>query len=249
MRDFMIASSADYQIASDTIDGIKVNSYYLKKDADAGQSGLQVTVNSVKSYEKRIGAYPFNELDLVETPTGAGGIEYPGLIVVAQDLYEGNSTFQEGATAHEAAHQWWYSLVGDDQVDDPWLDEAFAQFTTALYYRDAYGPTGMQADIDQDLARRYNRVKGTEDDKRADLPVASYTDRQYGAIVYGKAALFFNALYDKMGDDKFNAFMQTYFNKYRYGIAYPKDLYDIAAQFVDPGTLNELEKEWITTPN
>lgn len=249
MRDFMIASSADYQIASNTIDGIKVNSYFLKKDAEAGQSGLQVTVDSVKSYEKRIGAYPFNELDLVETPTGAGGIEYPGLIVVAQDLYEGNPTFQEGATAHEAAHQWWYSLVGDDQVDDPWLDEAFTQFTTALYYRDVYGPTGMQADIDQDLVRRYNRVKGTEDDKRADLPVASYTDRQYSAIVYGKAALFFNALYEAMGDEKFNAFMKTYFDQHRYGIAYVDDLLKAAETQLERKTIDELMTKWITTPN
>ena len=42
------------------------------------------------------------------------------------------STFREIVVAHEVAHQWWYSLVGNDQIDEPWLDEAFAQFTTAL---------------------------------------------------------------------------------------------------------------------
>ena len=29
---------------------------------------------------------------------------------------------------HEIVHQWFYSLVGNDQIDDPWLDEAFATY-------------------------------------------------------------------------------------------------------------------------
>ncbi len=247
MRDFMIAMSPAYQAATQTVDEIKINSYYLPEDAEAGQRGLEVTADAMQSYEKRFGPYPFDELDLVETPTSAGGIEYPGLIVVAQDLYEGDQRIQEGATAHEAAHQWWYSLVGDDQVHDPWLDEALAQFTTALYYRDRYGARGMDGYV-QTLQDRYDRVKGTADDKRGDLPVAEYSPSEYGAIVYGKAALFFNAIYDEIGDAKFNQLLQEYFETYRYGVAYPKDLLATAAKYVGQAKLDELLKEWITTP-
>jgi aminopeptidase N len=249
MRDFMIGMSADYQIASDTIDSIKVNSYYIKKDETAGRRGLQISVDSVKSYEQRIGPYPFNELDVLETPTTAGGIEFPGLVVVAQDLYQHNPTEQEGATAHEVAHQWWYSLVGDDQLDDPWLDEAFTQFTTALYYLDVHGQQGFQADISQDLQSRYQRALSDNEDMRADLPVVAYSDRQYGRIVYGKAALFFYALYQKMGDEKYNAFMQTYFQVNRYRNAHVPDLLKAIATQLDQATIDQLMKQWITTPN
>lgn len=248
MRDFMIAASADFQVASETVDDVQINSYFLKKDAAAGRTGLQVTTEAFKSYSKRIGPYPFNQLDLVETPTTAGGIEYPGLIVVAQDLYEEDHAFQEGATAHEAAHQWWYSLVGNDQIDDPWLDEAFTQFTTGLYYLDRYGQDGLSGYVDQSLMGRYQRVKGTEDDKRSDLPVAAYSGLQYGAIVYGKAALFFNSVYEKIGDAKFNQFMQTYFNAHRYGIAHEADLLKAIETQLDAKTVDELMKEWITSP-
>jgi aminopeptidase N len=207
-----------------------------------------VTVQAVKSYEKRIGLYPYNELDLVETPTTAGGIEYPGLIVVAEDLYKDNATFQEGATAHEAAHQWWYSLVGNDQVDEPWLDEALAQFTTALYYQDVYGPSGYTGDATQDLLKRYLRVKGTEDDKRGDLPVAAYSGLQYGAIVYGKAALFFDAVRQQIGDDKTNAWMQAYFNAHRYGIVHEADLLQAIETQLDAKTVEQLMETWIRSP-
>jgi hypothetical protein len=248
MRDFMIAMSADYAVKSNTVDGVKINSYYLKEDAAGGSRGLQVVSDSLKSYDRRIGPYPFSELDLVETPTSAGGIEYPGLIVIAQDLYQNQTDFFEGATAHETAHQWWYSLVGDDQVHDPWLDEALTQFTTGLYYHDEYGAQGMQSYVEQALQSRYDRVKGTADDKRSDLSVADYTVRQYSAIVYGKAALFFNAIYDAIGDAKFDQLLEEYYNTYRYGVAYPKDFLAIAAKYVGQDKLDELVKEWITGP-
>ena len=248
MRDFMIAMSADFEVSSQTVDGIQINSYYLPKDAGAGRRGLTTTVNSVKSYNQRIGPYPFTELDLVETPTTAGGIEYPGLIVVAKDLYEENATFQESATAHEAAHQWWYSLVGNDQVDEPWLDEALTQFTTALYYEDVYGQSGYDSYVKQGLQQRYERVKGTDDDKRSDLPVAAYSGLQYGAIVYGKAALFFEAVRQQIGDDKSNAWLQTYFNTYRYGIAHEADLLKAIETQLDAQTVEELMQQWIRSP-
>jgi len=248
MRDFMIAMSADFEVSSQTVEGIKINSYYLPKNAAAGKRGLTVTVNSVKSYNQRIGPYPFTELDLVETPTTAGGIEYPGLIVVAKDLYEENPTFQESATAHEAAHQWWYSLVGNDQVDAPWLDEALTQFTTALYYQDVYGQSGYDGYVKQGLQQRYDRVKGTDEDKRGDLPVAAYSGREYGAIVYGKAALFFDAVRQQIGDEKTNAWMQTYFNTYRYGIAHEADLLKAIETQLDAKAVDELMQKWIRSP-
>jgi aminopeptidase N len=144
MRDFMIAMSSDYQVKSGTVDGVKINSYFRQEFAEEGARGLQVVSDALKSYSRRIGAYPFAELDLIATPTSAGGIEYPGAIVVAEGLYQKNPEFYDAATAHEAAHQWWYSLVGNDQVDEPWLDEALTQFTTALYFRDVYGQQGMR---------------------------------------------------------------------------------------------------------
>ena len=37
---------------------------------------------------------------------------------------------------HETAHQWWYSLVGNDQTRWPFLDEALAGFSEYVYYWD-----------------------------------------------------------------------------------------------------------------
>ena len=70
----------------------------------------------------------------------------------------------------------------------------------------------------------------------------------YGALVYGKAALFFNALYEALGDEKFNQLLQDYFKQYRYKVAYPQDFLAIAAKYAGQAKLDELRKAWLTTP-
>ncbi len=50
------------------------------------------------------------------------GIEYPTLI------FFGAGSIDRIVLAHETAHQWFYSLVGNDQARDPWLDETLASW-------------------------------------------------------------------------------------------------------------------------
>jgi hypothetical protein len=247
MRDFMIVMSPDLDVKSDGVDGVTINSYARQANAKGGEQALRAAVQAVQSYNRRFGAYPFTELDVVATPTTAGGIEYPGLVVIAEGLYRDSGPVLDLVVAHEVAHQWWYSLVGNDQIDAPWLDEALAEFSPALFFRDWYGEEAI-ADLVKYWQASYDQVKGKPEDKRADLPVGQYSDDQYGMLVYVKAALFFNALYETLGDEKFNLFLQEYFQTYRFGVAYPKDLLAIAAKYVGQDRLDKLLREWITTP-
>ena len=52
------------------------------------------------------------------------GIEYPTLIFLGADGIA-------RVTTHEVAHQWFYSLVGNDQARDPVLDEGLATYAQA----------------------------------------------------------------------------------------------------------------------
>src|SRR4051794_7219434 len=65
--------------------------------------------------------YPWKTYTLVVSPDLHDvGIEYPTLVFI------GGSDFITTIVQHETAHQWFYSLVGNDQERDPWLDEALA---------------------------------------------------------------------------------------------------------------------------
>ena len=55
------------------------------------------------------------ELEVVQgAMTTFLGMEYPGVVLIEQELYENNGRGLETTVAHEVAHQWWYSLVGND---------------------------------------------------------------------------------------------------------------------------------------
>jgi aminopeptidase N len=247
MRDFMIAMSPDFVVQSDVANGVTINSYARQADEKGGRQALRAATDAVRSYDRRFGAYPFNELDVVATPTTAGGIEYPGLGVIADRFCKDGGPVLDVVVAHEVAHQWWYSLVGNDQIDEPWIDEALTQFSAALYFRDRYGEGGMDS-LMQYWESNYAEVKGKPGDRRADLPVSAYSGDQYGVIVYNKAALFFNALYEALGDEKFDQLLQDYFKQHRYGVAYPQDFLKVAEGYVGKAKLDELLSEWIETP-
>jgi aminopeptidase N len=186
-----------------------------------------------------VGAYPFAELDLVDAPGAFGGIEYPGLILIG--VVDG-SRFFETATVHEVGHQWFYSLVGSDQLLEPWLDEGAASYTEVLYTEAIKG---------EDAARRYlDGFRGAlsfvdNPDLPIGLPVAEYAAaRAYGPIVYAKGALFFDALRGELGDETFFAFLQSYYADYRYGFATAAD-FQAAAEQTCACTLGALFDLWV----
>ncbi len=224
MRDFYVAMSADYGVVSQKVDGTLVNSYYRSAQAEGGQHALQYAANALRLFSQEFGPYPYAELDVVATPTNAGGIEYPGAIVIAQGLYDQPGGFFELATAHEVAHQWWYGLVGNDQLDEPWLDESLTNYSAYLYYEGTAGQAEADVIKQRVFEAPYHAAQEAGQDRAVAGPVASFSEGNYSAIVYGKGPLFFDAVRAKLGDDAFFASLQAYLKAHRYGIAYPDDL-------------------------
>ena len=52
-------------------------------------------------------------------------------------MFLGSAVFaSREVVAHETAHQWWYGVVGNEQIREPWIDEGLAEFTAAYFYGD-----------------------------------------------------------------------------------------------------------------
>jgi aminopeptidase N len=171
------------------------------------------------------------------------------MIAITAEIYDLNRilygvptrTLMESTVAHEVGHQWFYGLVGDDQLDDPWLDESLTQFATLQYYADEYGAVGEQGFRSSLEARwagagRANIPIG--------LPVAKYSQENYGAIVYGRGPLFFVALRDEMGREAFDAFLKDYTGSLAWGIATPEILQSLAEKHC-ACDLDAIFNEWV----
>ena len=211
---------------------------------------LDVASRAIEDYSARYAPFPYTEFDIVATPTLALGIEYPGMIAITSRIYDVDQDYRgtparvymESTVAHEAGHQWFYNLVGDDQLDDPWLDESLTQFATLQYYADEYGPNGEQGFRDS-LEGRWASVD------RADipigLPVAKYSGQEYGAIVYGRGPLFFVALQEmKWARRRSMRSSKTIQRRFRGKLPHLKFLQSLAEKHC-ACDLDQLFKEWV----
>ncbi len=130
-----------------------VNSYALSQWEDGARLAMEIASNSMQVFSNRFGEYPYTEFDVVSTPMLALGIEYPGITGITLLEYDLDSVLyglpagamMDSTVAHEVGHQWFYSTVGNDQVDEPWLDEAVVQYITSLYYLDHYGESAAES--------------------------------------------------------------------------------------------------------
>lgn len=250
-RDFYIASSEGYDVVSRQVGETTINSYSFPEFRESNEQALDIAVVAMESFNERFGPYPYTEFDIVPTPNLALGVEYPGVAVIRSALYDPEATLfdgqvqanflLEGTVAHEVGHQWFYSTVGNDQLDEPWLDESLTQYITFLYFLDRYGQRGGDG-FRQDFVRRWERVS------RADIPIGlpagDYDGGEYGAIVYGRGPLFFEALGQEMGEDAFAAFLMDYYQQNKWGIATGANLKTLAESHCNCD-LSPIFDEWV----
>jgi hypothetical protein len=246
MRDFNVVMSRDFVVKSATVGQTIVNSFYLPMDEAAGERVLQYVSDALRTYNERFGLYPFAEFDAVETSITAAGIEYPGLIVIAQRFYEEGQEggFFEFAIAHEVAHQWWYSMVGSDQIDEPWLDEALTNYSTLVYFEDIHGQQEAQSILAHYFEGPYRQIVEEGRDAVVAQPVAAFSEEEYAPIVYGKGPLFFHALRQEVGDETYFAIMKEYLRQHKYRIATPEGFLRVA-ESVSGRDLDAIHKQWI----
>jgi hypothetical protein len=248
-RDFYLAGSRDYEELTRTIGETTLRSSAPRAARQGSQLALDTAARAIEIFSDRYAPFPYTELDIVSTPTSALGVEYPGIIAITSGIYDLDSEYRgssasiylESTVAHEVGHQWFYNLVGGDQLDDPWLDEALTQFVTLQYYADAYGPEA-EAGFRSSLESRWSRVNRAA--MPIGLPVEAYSAEQYSAIVYGRGPLFFVALRETMGSSSFDAFLRDYSETLAWDIAEPGDVLSLAEQHC-ACELDQIFREWV----
>jgi hypothetical protein len=107
-------------------------------------------VSALQQHSARFGPYAWSTYTLAITPNLGGGIEYPTFVM------QGPSTIGR-TTSHELGHEWFYSLVGNNQGRDPWLDEGLATYAEGRYegtidgFKSASIPAGAAGHLGEPL--------------------------------------------------------------------------------------------------
>ncbi len=243
MRDFMIASSANLEKASATVGQIAVNSYYRPEHRETGEAVLGYARDAIRAYQQAFGVYPYYEFDVLEAPI-PGGMEFPGLVLLGSDSYRQSGESLEFLVAHEVAHQWWYGLVGNDQVNKPWLDESLTNYSTFYYYDHVYGRDRAELAFRTYVAGPYEAALQRGRDAVVNQPVAAFDPQDYGPIVYGKGALFFYHVREQLGYDLMLEALRAYLQRNMYGVVTQDDLLAVLGG-ISGENLSELYEKWI----
>jgi hypothetical protein len=251
-RDFYLAASAEFVKTSKTVGETGVNSYTLADREEGARRALNVASAALEDFNKRYGNYPYTEFDVASTPMqGASGIEYPGVVGITALAYDPEYTFGgtpafvvlQSTVAHEVGHQWFYNTVGNDQKNEPWLDESLTQYITGMFFLDEYGESGKKG-YQETWFNRWNRV--SQEEIPIGKPAAEYQGPEYSAIVYGRGPIFLQTLAETMGQAVFDAFLLDYAQTYQWQVSSGAEFKTLAEDHCQCD-LTPLFEEWVYT--
>jgi aminopeptidase N len=248
-RDFYLAAAQNLAVVSQRLGETTINSYSLPEWEGGADLALEYAKNALDSFNQRFGAYPYTEFDIISTPMLALGIEYPGMTAIRLSLYDPDAevyglpsqVMLESTVAHEVAHQWFYNAVGNDQVDEPWLDEALVQYVTSLYFLDTYDEAAARV-FRGGWDWSWKRVN------RAEIPIGlpsrAYAEEEYSPIVYGRGPYFIAALAEEMGHEAWDEFLRDYYRSYKWGIGTGDAFRQLAERHCECD-LSDLFEAWV----
>lgn len=226
-RDFYLAASKDLKKQTESVRDVFVNSYSSVINIPQSMDVLDFATTAIDIFSSRYGNYPYTEFDIVPIITSAGGVEYPGLTSISDQAYAWGE-FLEIVIVHEIAHMWFYNLVGNDTLDQPWLDESLAQFATWQYFLDRYGEAEADLFARIDLQATWEMAGDLH--TPIGLPVANYRGDDYASIVYGRGPFFIMELRDQMGIEAFDKFLRDYVKYYSWNISTTEGFKTLAEQ-------------------
>jgi hypothetical protein len=214
---------------------VRLLGYFLPEQREAGRRQLDLSAPALAWFAETIGAYPFDTFTVAAM--GAPSLrsdnyaqEYPGVYLIPAPwlrlgIVPGEWTWY--IPVHEVGHQWFYSTVGNNQIADPWLDEALTTYFTAEYTRLKH-PSLYQA--------AWRSMTGGAEQSR---PVSAgvfggyANEAQYTAVVYDSGTLMLDRVRRAMGDADFYAAILYYYSEYAGSRAGPLALVRILQAHAD----------------
>jgi aminopeptidase N len=160
----------------------------------------------------------------VKTPFIYGGMEYPNIVFISDSIDSDEEILK--VIVHEIAHQWWYGIVGNNEIKEAWLDESLSEYSTALFFEknsdyglsydefvnEALSSYLLYVDVIQTLRGDVNT--------KMNLAVNEYqNDYEYSYMVYVKGVIMFDSLKNMVGEKRVVAGLKKYYQDNKFKIA------------------------------
>ncbi|MBE7079671.1 MAG: M1 family metallopeptidase [Clostridiales bacterium] len=226
VRDFALVLSENFRVTT-TKHGDTTLAYYYYDDETPTKT-LDLIRESFTFYEKTFGKYPYGNYAVAQTGFCYGGMEYPCLAFISDGLDEGGKA---RVVAHETAHQWWYGVVGSDQIENAWQDEGLAEYSTIMFFEEyeKYGFTRENLVKEAVAEYRsfydvYGSVLGRADTRMTRNLKDFLSDYEYKCISYDKAVIMWDTMRKSVGEQKMVSALRKYYSRCQFKNATAGDL-------------------------
>jgi hypothetical protein len=228
-----------------TLPSVAMRLLYQPEHANQVQRHFDATAATLKYYGEWYGPYPYGYITIVDPAyqSGSGGMEYPTLFTAGTRWLAPRAVTQpEGVTVHEAGHQFWYGIVGNNEFEHAWMDEGLNTFSTARTLMEARFPSYLSSRFfggfipwvfhDIPVARETdgNRLSGYRTVAEADVqatPTYQYWPGSASPITYNKTALWLNTLEKHLGWPTLQKAMAAYFERWKFRHPRPEDFFQV----------------------
>jgi hypothetical protein len=203
------------------------------------------TAAALRYYGEWFGPYPYDHVTVIDPAyqSGAGGMEYPTLFTAGTRwLAPRQSNSPEAVTVHEAGHQFWYAIVGNNEFEHAWLDEGLNTFSEERVQSIAFQPNyrverffggfipWQFRDIPLHRATDGNGLNGYRPAAESDdpsTPTFRYWPGTHAQITYSKTALWLHTLERLLGWDTLQRIMSTFFERWKFRHPRPDDFFAV----------------------
>ncbi|NNE15108.1 MAG: hypothetical protein HKN51_09040, partial [Saprospiraceae bacterium] len=210
---------------------IRVN-VFVNEDNENWELPMKLAKRALTFFSEKIGPYPYPQMTLVESSCESqSGMEYPMITILNLCA---DSQQVDHLIAHEIAHNWFYGVIASNERDHAWMDEGLTSYFDHLY-NDAFyenssyyeGTPQVLRPSNDELTTLQNGVIHLERTGYAmsiDNPSIDFDPFNYLGMNYEKTAWIFKYLSQYIGDDAFEACVQSYYKKWQFKHPSPNDL-------------------------
>lgn len=274
VHDFAWVADPRYQSEILDCDGVRVVSLYWPDDPTAGKRIAQYSCDALRYFGERFGPYPYKQFTVAEVGMFGGAMEYPQLVMNTYFLYELEElplplTLLDVVNAHEIAHQWFFGILANDQVNETWLDEGFATFAMDAYAEHRYGKeslfalSGVPEWLHGPIKSLLSGLFGGQTSWRARDREAYATVAREGreapllthpaevppgkiSLPYQKGAMLLFALENLLGTETFDRVMKEYVERHRFQHVHTQDFIAVAEE-ISGQKLDGFFDQWLHT--